>query len=215
MADTVQQLVDDVLNEGSFDATADQALRWLNRRHRVMVARSRCYRYSASIGPTVANQRDYALPADVVEIFEVTVDGMPAGHARHVDLALGALSYVILSGVGRVMAPEEDAAGAAEIGLYPTPDTAGQTITVRAAFLPPDLSVADNTTLKVPLDFTDALVSGAMATALERAPGDFRPDLADRHTQRFEAGCEELRRRTNRRYRGTGPAQIRVQGVNA
>jgi hypothetical protein len=214
VADTVQQLVDDVLNEGSFDATAAQALRWLNRRHRTMVARSRCYRFTTTL-TTVAGQRDYALPTDVVEIFEVSVNGMPAGRARHVDLALGALSYVILSGDGRVMAPEEDSSGGAELGFYPTPDTSGQQILVRAAFLPPDLDTANNATLKVPGDFVDALVSGAMATALERAPGDFRPDLADRHAQRFEAACEELRRRVSRRYRGSAPAQIRVQGINA
>lgn len=215
MADTVQQLVTDVLTEGSFDATSDQALRWLNRRHRSMVARSRCYRKTVNIGPTVANQRDYALGSDVVEIFEVTVNGMPAGRARHVDLALGALSYVILSGDGRVLAPEEDATGGAEIGFYPTPDTAGQTINVRAAFMPADLSTSDDTTLKVPADFYDPLVSGALATALSRAPGDFRPDLADRHEQAFTAACEELRRRVNRRYRATGPSQIRVVGLNA
>lgn len=215
MADTVSQLVSDVLTEGSFDADSSQALKWLNRRHRKMVARSRCYRKTTEIGPTVASQRDYAIPADVVEILEVTVAGMPAGRARHVDLALGALSYVILSGDGRVLAPEESATGAAEIGLYPSPDTAGQSIQMRAAFLPPDLATGDDTTLKIPQDFTETLVSGAIAWGLRVAPGDFRADLAQSFEQEFNDGCEELRRQVARRYRATGPSQIRVQGVNA
>lgn len=213
MADTVQQLVDDVRVEGAFDVTPEQALRWLTRRHRKMVARARCYRKTVSIGPTVADQRDYALPEGVVQLFELTVDGVTYGNGRHADLAQGAQGYLLLSDSGGVVVAEEDEAGASEVALYPTPTTAGSEVLVRATFLPPDLDVADDSTLKIPGDFTDALVAGAIATGLRRV--EHRSDLAQPHEQEFADACEELRRQVNRRYRGPGPAQIRVVGYNA
>ena len=54
MPDTVQDLVAAVKSEASFDVSDSVALAWLNRRHRAMVARSRCLRYSVSLGNTVA-----------------------------------------------------------------------------------------------------------------------------------------------------------------
>jgi hypothetical protein len=42
-----------------------------------------------------------------------------------------------------------------------------------------------------------------------------RPDLAQAHEQDYEAACEEFRRQIARRYRGSGPTPIRIQGVNA
>lgn len=213
MAVTVQQLVDDVLVEASFDATPAQALRWLSRRHAKMVARSRCFRKTVSIGPTAVDVRDYSLPVDVVEVYSITVAGIPYGKASHVALEQGARGFITLSGDGGVAVGDEDAAGLREVALYPTPMTAGDTIEVRAAFLPPDLVVGTDSTIKIDLDFADALVAGAIATGLRRI--EHRGDLAAPHEQEFADGCEELRRRVQRRYRGAGAAQIRIVGVNA
>lgn len=212
MADTVAQLVSDVQTEGGFDVDGPTALRWLSRRHRVMVAESRCYRKTVST-TTVSGQRDYTLDPDVVEIEELSVAGIPFGNARHVDLAQGARGYVLLSGDGGVVSPEESVSGAAEFALYPTPISSGDTILLRGAFLPPDLVSGDESTLKVPQDFTDALVSGAIASGLMRI--DNRPDLASSHEEIFSAAVDRLRRRVARRYRGTGGAQIRIVGVSA
>ncbi len=213
MATTVQQLVDQVLSEGQFDATQDQALRWLSVRQRQMVARSRSLRKTVSVGPTVAGQRDYALPGEVVEIQEVTVNGLTWGKGTHVDLSRGAQGYLRLSESGGIVASEETAAGGTEIALYPTPTEAGLPIEVRATFLPADLSVGDDATLVIPGDYVDALVSGAIATALVRLEN--RPDLAQYHEGVFSSANEELRRMVSRRYRGPGPATIRVRGINA
>lgn len=218
MAETVQGLVDAVVNEGGFDTsstavTAGSVLAWLNRRHRVMVRRSRCYRYTASLGSTVVNQRDYPLPAGLVESYEVDVNGVVYGKAKHTDLANGALGYIVLSGSGGIFGAEESATGDLEVALYPTPTVAGQPITMRAAWLPPDLLTSDDTTLRVPSSYADALIAGAVATGLRRV--EHRPDLAQPHEQEFADACEELRREVNRRYRGSGPAIIRVVGLNA
>lgn len=213
MADSVQQLVDDVVQEGQFDVSAAQALRWLSRRHRFMVAESRCFRKTVEVGPTVAGQRDYELPSDLVEIMEVLVSGTTYGKARHVDLPLGEAGYLILDGDGGIVAPEETSDGAAEIALYPTPGSDGDSITVRGAFLPPDLDTADDSTLKLPGDFSDALVAGAIATGLKRI--EHRQDLAAGHEAEFREGVERLRVQTRRKYRGPGPATIRVRGINA
>jgi hypothetical protein len=206
-------MVDDVLNEGGFDATPAQALRWLTRRHRRLVVRSRCYRKTASIGPTVALTRDYALPVDIRGIFEVDVAGVRYGDGRHSDISAQAQSRLWICGTGGVTTDEEDANGLGELALIPTPDTGGSTITVRGFFAPPDLLTADDTTLKSPSDYDDVLVAGAISTAYRRLLA--RPDLAGPFEQDFGNGCEELRVDTNRKYRGQGAVQMRVIGYNA
>ena len=209
---TVQGLIDQVKSEAQFDVTDPQALTWLDRRHKKMVVRARAYRKSESIGPTVANTRDYALPSDLVEVLEVTVNGLPYGRATHTDLSYGAQGWLMLDGVGGVIASEETASGDAEIALYPTPTENGLEVLVRGVFRPSDLVVGSDSTIRVPDEFLDSLVSGAIATGLERQ--EYRPDLASGFEQDYEAACEEWRRQIRRRYRGAGPTPIRIQGVN-
>ena len=98
---------------------------------------------------------------------EVTVDGITYGRANHTDLSISE-GYLVLDGEGGVVAAEESATGGLEIALYPTPTEAGNEIVVRAAWLPPDLSTSDDTTLKVPQDLTEALIAGAVGTGLRR-----------------------------------------------
>lgn len=212
----VQDLVDYVLNEGIFDATSAQALRWLTWRHRKMVVRSRCYRKTASAGTTAIGTRDYALPAGIVEIFEVQVAGVTYGKGRHEDISAQSQSLLWLWGTGGVVSPEESATGGLELALIPTPTTAGDAITVRGAFLPPaDLLTADDTTLLIPADFDEALGAGGIAMGMSGGPGDYRADLAQGFESKFDTACEELRRQVDRRYRTNGPATIRIAGVNA
>jgi hypothetical protein len=107
---TVQGLVDQVKTEAQFDVTDTAALAWLDRRHKKMVVRARALRKTVSIGPSVASQRDYALPSDLVEVLEVSVDGLPYGRATHTDLSYGAQGWLMLDGIGGVVASEETAA---------------------------------------------------------------------------------------------------------
>lgn len=208
----VQDIVDDILNEGGFDATPAQALRWATRRHRRLVVRARCYRKTVSIGLTVASTRDYALPTELRGIFSVTVAGVTYGDGRHSDISAEAQRRLWLCGTGGVTTDEEDANGLGELALIPTPTTGGSDIAVRGFFAPPDLSLSDDTTLKSPSDYDDVLVAGGIGTGYRRLLA--RPDLAGPFEQEFGNGCEELRLDTKKKYRKQGPATIRVAGVN-
>jgi hypothetical protein len=213
---TVQQLVDTVRARGAFDTTDPVILDALNDRHQKMVARSRCYRRTINpgTGSTVANQRDYSLGSDVVELLEVSVGGIVYTRGWHTDIASSAQNWLLLDGAGGIIAPEEDSEGALEVALIPTP-TDVQTLTARAALLPPDLVVGTDTTIKAPRDFHEALIAGAISALLTSNIGDFRADIAQTFEGIFVDGCHELRAQVDRRYRGSGPAQIRIQGVNA
>lgn len=212
MAETVAGLIAAVKSEASFDVSDAAALAWLNRRHKAMVVEAKALRYTATL-TTVAGQRDYALPGDLVEIEEVTVGGMPYGRGSHADLTRGAQGYLILSGPGGVVTSEETASGAPEVALFPTPTTGGDTILVRALWAPADLSTSDDATLLVPARFVDGLLAGAIATGLKRQ--EYRPDLAAAFEQDYQSAVEQWRRQVARRYRGSGPTLIRVIGVNA
>jgi hypothetical protein len=212
VADTVAQLVSAVLDEGQFDATPAQALRWLSVRQRQMCRRAKWYRKTLSIGPTVEGQAAYPLPVEVVEILMVEVGGKVYGHLRHQDPPEGALGWVWLGGEGGIAGRQDSSSGEPQLWLYPTPE-APAPISVYAVCRPPDLLEGTDSTLVIPGEYVDALVSGAIATGLVRT--EDRPDLAGNHEQIFTAACGELTQQSNRRFRGVGPAQIRVQGVNA
>lgn len=210
----IEQLVKDVLEEGTFDATAPQALRWLSRRQRLMCSRSRCFRKSLELGPTVAGQQEYAVPSEALEIREVKVNGIRWGPGRHEDIADGNQSWLWLERItGSGIAMREDSAGGATmLAVFPIPE-GGLALTAYAVCEPPDLLESDDSTLVIPATMEDALVNGAIATGLLRL--EARPDIATPFEQMFNAACEELARETARRFRGSGPARIRVIGINA
>lgn len=209
----VAQLVADVLEEGQFDADEAKVLRWLSRRQRTMCARSKCFRRAIQLGPTVAGQPAYAVPAEVVEIREVRVAGVVYGQGRHVDIAQGAGHYLWLSGTGGIAMREDSGAGVTELSVFPVPTDSGIELAITAVCLPPDLLTTDDTTLVVAPNFHEALVNGAIATGMLKV--EARPDLAGPFETLFNEACEELAGQTGRRFRGAGPAQIRVIGVNA
>jgi len=183
-----------------------------------MCRRSKWYRKTLSVGPTVDGQATYALPGEVVEILMVEVDGNVYGHLRHQDPSEGAKGWVWLGGTGGIAGRQDSSGGEQQLWLYPTPRTGsalepGRTISVYAVCRPPDLVEGQDATLVVPGEYMDALVSGAIATGLLRT--EDRPDLAANHEQLFTAACQELAQQSNRRFRGVGPAQIRITKVNA
>jgi hypothetical protein len=218
VADTVAQLVEQVIAEGSFDASNAQALRWLTVRHRQMCYRARHFRRSLNLGPTVNEQASYPLPAEVTEILLVNVGGMVFGHMRHQDPPEGAKGWIWLGGEGGVAGREDTAEGETQLRLFPTPRVnttiePGLAIEAWCVCRPPDLIEGQDATLKIPGEFMDSLVAGAIATGMLRLEN--RPDLASGFEQVFDAACGELGQFTNKRFRGSGPAEIRVKGINA
>ena len=214
---TVGELVANVLSEASFDATEAQALQWLSRKHELMVVRAKCFRQKIQIGPTVSEQAQYAVPARVVEIRELKVANVPYGTGKHRDIAENELGYIWLDGIyvaagGGLEVRDYDESGNSLVTLVPTPTEAGLEVTLSAVCRPEPL-VIGQAGVRIPPEFYDALVAGAVATGLQRL--ESRPDLAQSNEAIFTAGCLELLRQTNQRYRGSGPAQIRVVGLNA
>ena len=212
--DSVQALLNEAAGAEGFDATQAQLLLWLNRRHRDMVALSRSYRDRVDVGPTVADQEFYAV-AGVVETYNVEVNGVPFSKARRPDVyadSQGGLVWCGPSGSGFVV-EDVNATNVQGFTLIPSPETAGLSINVWAAVMPPDLVAGDAVSaLKVDSDCYDALVSGVIASGLMRAQ---QASLAAPHERVYEAAVEKLRRRVKRRYNTMGPAQIRVQGITA
>jgi hypothetical protein len=218
--ETAQDLVTEVLEEGAFDATPTAVLRWLNRRHRTMVARSGCWVKDVELGPSVADQAEYALPAGanaerLVRAVQVTVGGVIFQQGTPDDMTQAAAGVLLLDGDGGVMDASMDDTGTAwaqTILLQPAPGEDSLSIIVRGSWLPRDLRLDQSPV--IPPNYVDALVAGAIATGLSRSAGDFRPDLAQRFEDQFIAATEELRLETLRRLRTRNP-QIRVVGLNA
>jgi hypothetical protein len=212
MADDVDTLVAEI--RSVVDVDVPTAVAALNRRHRRMCARAKSYRKTVAVGNTVAGTADYAL--EVIEAYTFEVGGVPYGRARLGDsfaFSQGALVWSS-TGSGGLIVAEANASGVKGIRLIPTPDvsSAGLAITCLAAVTPPDLAAGGATsTIQVDADFYDALVEGATATILRRQ-GEGAPATGE---QIFDAACEELRLRVARRFRGSGPSQIRLQGLNA
>lgn len=208
MADDVDALVAEV--QGIVDLSPAAALRALNRRHRQMVARGHSLQASISFGVTVAGDLSYAFPASpqVIELREVYVDGVPFGKVKRNDWYSYSQGVFVWEGPTGLWFAEEDG----DLILTPPPTTAGLAIVGLAVVMPDDLVAGQPVTaLKVDTDFFDALVNGAAATELLRI-GEGDPASLE---ATFTAACEELRARVRRRMRGSGPTQIRVQGLNA
>lgn len=217
MADTVQDLLDAVTQEASFDVTTATALKWINRRWRTMAGRARAYRKTLSIGVTAANVAFYPVTG-VLELYELEVGGVPYGKARRPDVYANAQGRLLWEGMGEVGLIVEDADASAVRGLtlIPTPTVAGTAITGFAALEPPDLTndATGNALLAAVLDgeFVEPLIRGAMAIGYGREGND-RLEAAGE--AQFQAGTEEFRRVCRRRFRGPGPTQIRMVGFTA
>ena len=213
-ADLLGQLRDEV----GFDVSGGDAtlLGWLNGAHRLMVARSKCYRRrTVIVGGTVANQADYDLPSDVLEIHEVDVAGVRFGRASRgevVDAGNSQALFVSQFGEG-VIAQGAANAGEETLTIYPTPDTGGLEIALFGPVRAPELTVsgvggagATNSPV-VPAEFFAPLVHKAAATGLKRT--ESRQNEASGYDQEFSDACDELRRWARRRW-NTGPSRVHI-----
>lgn len=212
MAETVSGLQDAIVQEASFDVTNTQALTWLNRRWRLMVGRARAYRKTISVGSTTAGTQFYSLTG-VLEVYEVTVAGVPYSIARRGDAYEDVQGRLVWTGQGEkgLFVPDANSSAARGISLIPLPDTSGLAISAFAALEPPDLTAdaTGDTLLGAVLDgeLIEALIAGAMAIGYRR---EGNIPLARDNDAVFDAAADEFRRITKRRYRGPGPTQIRT-----
>lgn len=210
----VADLIKDVLEEGDLDVPEPRVVRRLSDAHGLMCARSKCFRRKVSLGTVVEGQSDYAVPAEVVEILEVTVGGVPFAAGRHSDIAQSVQHWLWLTvptGSG-FAAADHDTAGAAKLGLFPAPSASGAEIVVYAVCRPAPLVSGEDAGLKIPPEFHPHLVEGAIAMFLRRTEG--RHDQAQPFDERFANACVELQRQTARRFK-VGPREARLRGINA
>ena len=203
------ELVTALRTEGGTDATVAQAKSWLNDAHKRMVARAKWRMAQISLGTTVTDQAEYALDSDVVDLEGLLVGSAPYERASQRDLWKLKAGNATLSGPGGVYAPDFTSAGVRQIELYPAPEVDGTAISGLAALLPATL-VADADVPIVPEDFHQALVTGAIAIALERQD-ERLAEAADFRT-RFDQEVEMLRRRGNSLI-GSGTVAIQVGGI--
>jgi hypothetical protein len=216
MAETVQGVLDLVAASDVLDMTPADALAALNRRWRVMVGEARALRQTVTVGTTTAGVSFYAFAP--VEAYSFEVAGVPFGKARPGDdyaSTQGSL-WVTPDGSGLIQG-DANSTGADGITIIPTPSASGLAITSFAAVLPGDLTVdaTGNTLLNSILkgDFTEELAAGVLAAGF--ALREANPAAAAPYEQSFAAGVQRLKLRTQRRYRGRRPSQIRILGVNA
>jgi len=206
MATTVQDLVNEV--KRYVDETDANVLEELNRRYTTMIDDGEAWRGSFVIGSTVAGTPTYALPSFAREVGELTVGGGRFVKGRQTDVADYAQGRVSWSNDADGIWVETSFGAVRAIQLVPTPSVSGLPIVHRGRVVgATDLTgVSTIASLLVDKDLVGALVDGALSTFLARQgePG------WQEFESKFVNTVEKQRRRYRRRFRGAGPAQIRI-----
>jgi hypothetical protein len=210
--------------QAQFDSTStlssDAVVRsWIHECLQEAVGEARWLKKSLALGPTVADQSEYAIPTDgttdsaateVVDIIGITVNGSkPWKRVSTTEMWELQAGSAYLRGAAGAFAPNFQTDTDPVIELYPTPDTAGYTIEALAAVLPLDIGDATSgaTVLPVPDDLAGRIcVDGPIGLGLTRLQEEADPTL---FVARYEAGKQTLKRRANSRI-GSGPHQLRV-----
>jgi len=204
----VSELVAQVRDEFVFDATDEQILRWLNGKHRTMVVDSECLLASLDLG--VSDGSGFVLvPERVLRLQQLLVDGVPWTRVARADIAALENGSLLMSGLGGVFAPDADSGSDEVLVMYPAP-AVGEALEGYASMRPEDLTAEGR--VVTPPEFDEALVHGAAAVGFKRDAEQLAVGQA--LDAEFLANVEKLRRQVRRKAR-SGPAQIRVQGLNA
>ena len=218
------EMVAAVLTQGGFDSTSSAtsqavALSWLEARYQEMCAESGYTQAIRELGPTVAEQSEYALPDSVTRVIGLQVGGsrpwtpvkledlwaLSAGTARMEEGMVGAFAETWSESS---TSTEE---GVESVKLYPVPGEADLDVSAICVVAPPPLSMSDNTAPRVPADFHEYIVDGAIAMGLRR--DDSREDEAAPYEARFKDAIGRLGMRRRKRV-GRGPIQGRVASVH-
>lgn len=211
------EMVAAVKLEGSFDTSGSNQsdatlLSWINQLYRRLAIQSGYVKAVVELGPTVAGQAVYALPATVAEVTALRVGATREWTRTNAegmwDLQAGTAAVV---GADGAFAPSFDADGAQGVTIHPTPATSGLAVSALAVLIPALLTTSPDTTPVVPEDFHQDIVSAAISFGHARIDG--RNDLAVPAEQRFAAAVQLLKRRSKTRV-GRGPVQLRVAGVH-
>lgn len=215
-------MVTAVLTQGGFDSTSSAtsqavALSWLEARYQEMCAESGYTQAIRELGPTVADQSEYALPDSVTRVIALSVGASrPWTPVKLEDLwALSAgtarLEGGMIGAFAETWSEETADAGTEKVKLYPAPTEAALDVLAICVVSPPALSLSANTAPRVPTDFHEYIVDGAIAMGLRR--DDSREDEAAPYEARFKDATGRLGMRRRKRV-GRGPIQGRVASVH-
>lgn len=215
-------MVTAVLTQGGFDSTSSAtsqavALSWLEARYQEMCAESGYTQAIRELGPTVADQDEYALPESVTRVVGLRVGtSRPWTPVKLEDLwALSAgtarLEGGMIGAFAETWSEETADAGTEKVKLYPAPTEAALDVLAICVVSPPALSLSANTAPRVPTDFHEYIVDGAIAMGLRR--DDSREDEAAPYEARFKDATGRLGMRRRKRV-GRGPIQGRVASVH-
>ena len=192
-----------------FDVTSAQAVAFVNERLARLVAESEFLMVTKSLGTTVADQANYVLAADLVDLSAVKIvngDDTWLYYGTSLDDL-----WRQDAGEGETtgFAIDYQADGDPEIRLEPAPDTSGLTITGLYAQQPTVLAYGASSVLPIPVDVHTHLLAGAQADCYDL---DGRQDLSAKHEQRFQEGITKLIRRKNSRGDSVAPQRMSVGG---
>lgn len=215
-------MVTAVLTQGGFDSTSSAtsqavALSWLEARYQEMCAESGYTQAIRELGPTVVDQDEYALPESVTRVVGLRVGtSRPWTPVKLDDLwALSAgtarLEGGMIGAFAETWSEETADAGTEKVKLYPAPTEAALDVLAICVVSPPALSLSANTAPRVPTDFHEYIVDGAIAMGLRR--DDSREDEAAPYEARFKDATGRLGMRRRKRV-GRGPIQGRVASVH-
>jgi hypothetical protein len=190
-------------------STSAEARAWLLDAARRLNAEAQYLTVETTLATTVADQAEYALDAQIVDLAAVRVGTVIYSKASSNDIwgLEDAGNPATLEGNGGLFAPAWTATGAPKIVLYPTPTATGTVIEGRQVIIVPAPSdwAADDPPL--PTDFDTAIWHGAVASGL--AQKDEALDQAEWHEARFLAAGQRLQRRKNSKI-GSGAVRMRV-----
>lgn len=215
---TGQEALDAIRTEAGFDITEARCKEVINQRIQECVARAKWFMEEVTVTTTVADQRVYTLPANVVDAERVWVEAASDGEITEYDRKsprdiMGLRSgRLYRSGQGGFFAPNFSSAGVAQIELYPAPEVTGDAIKAYAAVQATDISDWAVEVTVIPVQFHEkVLVDGPLGSLLGRI--DERLAEADRYESRFEEAVQQLARYKNSRV-GSGPQMAAIHGYH-
>lgn len=196
------ELISEVRNAAGIDVDDAQNRigRWINLAIRELATRSRWLKAAVEIGPSVAEQGPYTLPASVYEVEDLRVGDRHYIRVGTEQLQNAKAGLLAVRGAGGVFAPQFTSSGLRQIELYPAPTTGGSNIVATAVVYPNELTGSDEL-VQIPEEHHMAIVHKAIATGLSLA--DEHNDAAEYHESKFNAAIEALRRHTNMQVSGT------------
>lgn len=201
------------LNEfAGFDLSDSEAALLLNEGRREAARRSRYPRKVKEIGPTVAEQEAYSLPADFLLPESLAVAARPWESSDLETVRQYKQGELILLPYG-VWYERPDEEGVRKLYLYPAPGEAGLAVELEYVYQPVDLVNDGDEPSEFPEFWHPNLRFFAAQVYYETIEDN--ADLAEVFKGRADTAIGDLIRYDNERSTGNGIFQVRISGVNA